>query len=187
MHSTGNDIPVVSRDSDLKKYTLYIVDLYMTKLYEEVSQIVPISEALVLSRLGRLEWLHHRVTGLTDCVTEGHLTASPVWWLTASALWRVTTSSLRWVTTSSVWRLTTPGATSDCVVCMGSRTNRPIVESHSEYSDDRVRRVYLIKKNNSNLSKIRTLSSEKRPRNAWGAPTKSNFSWLAAHGVQFWE
>jgi hypothetical protein len=33
-------------------YTLYIVDLYMTKLYEEVSQIMLISEASVLSRLG---------------------------------------------------------------------------------------------------------------------------------------
>ena len=47
--------PAPTRYSDAKKYTLYIVDLHMTKLYEEVSQIMLISEASVLSRLGRLE------------------------------------------------------------------------------------------------------------------------------------
>ena len=55
VHSCIYTSVITARDSDAKKYTLYIVDLHTTKLYEEVSQIMLIYEASVLSRLGRLE------------------------------------------------------------------------------------------------------------------------------------
>ena len=158
----------------------------MTKLYvyEEVSQIILISEASILSQLGRLERLHHWVTRLTDCVMEGHLTASPVWWLTASALWWVTTSSVRWVTTSSLCRLTTPGATSDCVVSMCSCIDRPIVNS-SYHLIRESQWIQWRSDPSGTLIKKYELSSEKRPRNAWGAPTKIDCSWRPILGLNF--